>query len=278
MIKSQTTKGRKISDSQNKMKGLVFIRGFVFWSLTLVSIVSCNSKNEKEAVINTYNGGEIKIDSQIWMNQNLNVNTFRNGEPIPHAKSKDEWIKAVEKKQPAWCYYENDPKNGAKYGKLYNWYAVNDPRGLAPAGWHVPSDAEWTKLENFLGTDAGKKMKITSGWNDYETDNTCPNCRDWNDEYRKKVPCHECKDNRVIGAKETISGNGTNSSGFSGLPGGGRGNDGNFSDIGDDGYWWSSTETSTSNADDRYLYLYNVTLLSYYNYKEEGLSVRCLRD
>jgi hypothetical protein len=278
MIKSQTTKGRKISDSQNKMKGLVFIRGFVFWSLTLVSIVSCNSKNEKEAVINTYNGGEIKIDSQIWMNQNLNVNTFRNGEPIPHAKSKDEWIKAVEKKQPAWCYYENDPKNGAKYGKLYNWYAVNDPRGLAPAGWHVPSDAEWTKLENFLGTDAGKKMKSTSGWNDYETDNTCPNCRDWNDEYRKKVPCHECKDNRVIGAKETISGNGTNSSGFSGLPGGYRDYYVNFINIGDYGYWWSSTEDGTNFAYGRVLSLNYDNLYRFNSLKGGGLSVRCLRD
>ena len=86
----------------------------------------------------------ITIGTQVWMTKNLDVATFRNGDPIPQAKTDEEWEKAGENQQPAWCYYDNDPANGAKYGKLYNWYAVNDSRGLAPVGYHIPSDAEWT--------------------------------------------------------------------------------------------------------------------------------------
>jgi len=223
----------------------------------------------------------VKIGTQTWTTENLNVSTFRNGDPIMEAKTNEEWENAGKNKQPAWCYYENDPKNGAKYGKLYNWYAVNDPRGLAPAGWHVPSDAEWTILETFLGTDAGKKMKSLSGWNSYTSggSKTCPNCASWNEEYRKKVPCHECKDNRVIGSKETISGNGTNSSGFSGLPGGYRYFYGNFDDVGDYGDWWSRTEYSAGYAYYRYLGRNSDRRNRNGNFEEEkGLSVRCLRD
>ena len=76
----------------------------------------------------------VKIGGQEWMAENLNVSKFRNGDIIPHAKSNAEWKAAGEKKQPAWCYYENDPSNGVKYGKLYNWYAVRDPRGVGTTG------------------------------------------------------------------------------------------------------------------------------------------------
>ena len=94
---------------------------------------------------------EVKIGQQVWTTENLNVDKFRNGEIIPEAKSEEEWIEAGDNKKPAWCYYNNDPSNGTKYGKLYNWYAVNDPRGLAPEGWHIPSDKEWDVLTNYLG-------------------------------------------------------------------------------------------------------------------------------
>jgi hypothetical protein len=87
----------------------------------------------------------VRIGDQLWMTRNLDVDRFRNGDLIPHVKSDEEWIKAGENGQPAWCYYDNDPKNGKKYGKLYNWFAVNDPRGLAPKSWHVPTDEEWTE-------------------------------------------------------------------------------------------------------------------------------------
>jgi uncharacterized protein (TIGR02145 family) len=79
----------------------------------------------------------IKIGKQTWMAENLNVDKFRNGDLIPHIQDPEEWEQAGKNQQPAWCYYENDPENGNIYGKLYNWYAVNDPRGLAPEGFHV---------------------------------------------------------------------------------------------------------------------------------------------
>src|ERR1700722_9533725 len=93
----------------------------------------------------------ITIGSQVWTKENLNVSTFRNGDPILEAQSYEEWRKAWDKHQPAWCYYKGDSANGNKYGKLYNWYAVNDSKGLAPQGWHIPSKDEWSILVTFLG-------------------------------------------------------------------------------------------------------------------------------
>jgi len=184
----------------------------------------------------------VTIGTQVWMTKSLDVSTFRNGDPIPEAKTNEEWEKAGENQQPAWCYYNNYPANGAKYGKLYNWYAVNDSRGLAPSGYHIPSDAEWTILTDFLGGDevAGTKMMSKSGWAE--------------------------------------NGNGTNTSGFSGLPGGYRNSSGTFTNFGNVGYWWSSTEGDTSSAWYRYL-VYGTGNVYRYNYnKHFGFSVRCLRD
>lgn len=189
---------------------------------------------------------EVTIGKQVWMTQNLNVDKFRNGDPIPEAKTDEEWIKAGENGEPAWCYYKNNPDNGDRYGKLYNWYAVNDPRGLAPEGWKIPSDEEWSRLTDFLGGEsvAGKKMKSTDFWADNDGE----------------------------------SGNGTNESGFSGLPGGVRDVDGAFTSIGEFGYWWSSTEGSTVDAWYRYLSYNDGIVYRYDAYKNYGLSVRCLRD
>ncbi|MBM3922659.1 MAG: hypothetical protein FJ340_05565, partial [Sphingomonadales bacterium] len=127
-------------------------------------------------------------------------------------------------------------------GKLYNWYAVSDSRGLAPVGYHVPSDAEWTLLTDYLGGEekAGAKMKSKQGWAE--------------------------------------NGNGTNSSGFSGLPGGYRNFIGTFKFIGKDGYWWSSSEGSTSVAWFRDLYCYSGIVFRFNFVKKSGFSVRCLRD
>ena len=185
---------------------------------------------------------QIKIGSQTWATKNLDVSSFRNGDAIPEAKTALEWTAAGKAGKPAWCYYDNDPANGSTYGKLYNWYAVNDPRGLAPVGWHVPSDEEWTTLTDNLGgkNGAGSQMKSASGWKE--------------------------------------NGNGSNSSGFAGLPGGYRGNDGTFYNVGDFGSWWSSMENSATFAWSRYLYS-NYGLISRLNLnKQNGFSVRCLRD
>ena len=102
------------------------------------------------------------------MSQNLDVSNFQNGDSIPEAKNESEWKKAGELRQPVWCYYNNDSSNEKKYGKLYNWYSINDKRGLAPEGWHIPGEAEWTKLTNELGGEetAGLKIKYNkAGFN-----------------------------------------------------------------------------------------------------------------
>ncbi|MCF8407650.1 MAG: hypothetical protein K9G36_01645 [Crocinitomicaceae bacterium] len=219
----------------------------------------------------------IIIGTQTWMAENLNESTFRNGDEIPEVKTNEEWIKAGEDGRPAWCYYDNDPKNGSKYGKLYNWYAVIDPRGLAPEGWHISNDAEWTIIENCLGVDAGMRMKNTIGWQNSEEKLPCNNCKSWNSEYQIKTVCNICKDTRINGTK-THSGNGSNTSGFSGLPGGFRNSNGSFSDIGNFGIWWSSTEFDITSANYRNLY-YNLGLLGKGNFfKEFSFSVRCVKD
>ena len=184
----------------------------------------------------------IQIGTQIWMSKNLGVAFYRNGDPIPQVTDATAWAGLT---TGAWCYYNNDPTQGTTYGKLYNWYAVNDPRGLAPQGWHIPSDAEWTTLETTLEGDAvaGGKMKEagTPHW-------TSPNT------------------------------GGTDNSGFTGLPGGYRFINGSFDFIGNYGFWWSSTENGIAGAWYRYLSdIYGVARRNYYN-KEFGFSVRCVRD
>ena len=185
---------------------------------------------------------DVKIGKQIWMSKNLDVSTYRNGKQIPQAKDAAQWKNAAENKISAWCYYEFNESNGKKYGKLYNWYAVSDSRGLAPNGYHIPSDAEWTILTDFLGGSdiAGKKMKSKDGWSD--------------------------------------NGNGDNSSGFNGLPGGFCNYNGFFNDIAENGAFWSSSEYNTYNAWDRDLGYYNTGVLGKYYGKSSGFSVRCLRD
>ena len=108
-----------------------------------------------------FSQSEVKIGNQTWMSKNLDVSTFRNGEAIPEAKNEKQWLKASENQTAAFCYYEYRSNNGKVYGKLYNWYAVNDSRGLAPKGYHIPSDEEWIIVTDFLGGSdiAGKKMK-----------------------------------------------------------------------------------------------------------------------
>ena len=221
---------------------------------------------------------EVKIGTQVWMAENLNVFYFKNGDAIPVVKTAEEWKKADENQQPACCYYENNAENGKTYGLLYNWYAVNDKRGLAPAGYHIPTEAEWTKLTTYLGGEevAGTKMKSTSGWNSYEGEAECNVCKSWTPEQKAGQPCTTCNDTRKIMAQ--ISGNGTNSSGFNGLPGGFRFNDGTFSNVGWYGYWWSSIESSTSSAWSRTLGYDVGDVASGNSNKGGGFYVRCLRD
>jgi uncharacterized protein (TIGR02145 family) len=193
----------------------------------------------------------VRIGNQEWMTRNFDVDRFRNGDLIPHVESDEEWKKAGENGQPAWCYYYNDPEYGKKYGKLYNWYAVNDPRGLAPKGYHVPTDEEWTILVEFLGGKgiAGHKMKSVAGWGG------------WKDK---------------VG--QIQDGNGNNSSGLNGLPGGFRFQFGTFGGIRNYAMFWSATEKDSSNARDRGLNDGNSSANGSFSTKSSGASVRCLRD
>jgi uncharacterized protein (TIGR02145 family) len=113
---------------------------------------------------------EVTIGNQIWMSKNLNVDKFRNGDPIPYAKYESDWIEAFENKKPVYGYLDNNPNNEYKYGKIYNWYAIIDKRGLAPEGWKIPTVQDWETLINFLGGQefAGEKMKSNSeNWNNF---------------------------------------------------------------------------------------------------------------
>lgn len=182
----------------------------------------------------------VKINEQIWMTENLNVDRFRNGDPIPEAKTSEEWTKAGEEGKPAWCYYDNNPENGKKYGKLYNWYAVNDKRGLAPKGWHIPTKAEFETLNTTVDNNYNTLKAINQG-----------------------------SESRA----------GTNSSGFSVLPAGYRQcSSSTFGNLGEVTGLWSSTEDDSASA--QYLGMSDdlSTIGFYGTFKGTGLSVRCVKD
>lgn len=206
---------------------------------------------------------DVVIGTQKWMPKNLDVSTYRDGTPIRHAASAEDWVDAGNKKEGAWCYYNNDPANGSIYGKLYNWYAVNDQRGLAPSGYHVPSHAEWTELENYLSSNS-------QYW-----------CNNNNSDIAKSLAAKE----RWATYSETCTPgnnlNTNNSSGFSALPGGYRDSNGSYEYLSYFGFWWSSTENFDTHAlgrslsyDDTYVYSYG----SYSGTKVLGFSVRCVKD
>jgi len=193
----------------------------------------------------------VRIGNQEWMNINLDVDRFRNGDLIPHIESDKEWEEAGNNGQPAWCYYDNDPENGKIYGKLYNWFAVNDSRGLAPEGYHVPTDEEWTSLVEFLGiSNGGWKLKSV-------------------DDYWGLYKGFEGEDQ---------PGNGDNSYGFTALPGGVRWYDGGNICIGYSAEFWSATEVDTCEAWQLSLFREYSDLDWRSSFKQEGLSVRCIKD
>ncbi|MFA6571258.1 MAG: fibrobacter succinogenes major paralogous domain-containing protein [Bacteroidota bacterium] len=216
----------------------------IFLLLVFTFLVSCNKDDTTNPTPN--NSNEVTIGTQVWMKKNLDVDYYRNGDLIPQITDQTEWASLT---TGAWCYYNNDSANGKIYGKLYNWYAVNDPRGLAPIGWHIPSDEEWHELENCLGGEdiAGSKLKEagTAHWN-------IPN----------------------IGA--------TNASSFTALPGGWRSFDGYrysfFLDLGFSGYWWSSTERPLTISLNRYLDYHHTNLYEIDGRRYNGFSVRCIKD
>ncbi len=210
-----------------------------------------NPGSVTDASGNTY--PTVTIGTQVWMAENLRTSKYRDGSNIPVVTDNTQWANNynTNAKSPMMCWYNNDQATYTdnKFGALYNWYAINPAtngnKNVCPTGWHVPTDAEWTTLTTFLGGEsvAGSKMKSTGTqyW-------TSPNS------------------------------DATNSSGWSGLPGGYRTSAGTFSDIGGNGGWWSSTEFNTFTAWFRYLNYNNGGVYRLNNIKTFGFSVRCLKD
>jgi uncharacterized protein (TIGR02145 family) len=214
------------------------------------------------------------IGKQEWQIENLNVTTFRNGDKILEAKTEQEWILACENEIPAWCYYDNDPTNGAVYGKLYNWYAVVDKRGLAPIGWHVPSIKEYETLFRYLDPKTnfspgdvidslsgvyqifssdlvGEKLKSKSGWENSVL-------------YPNKLCGVEC--------------NGNNLSGFNAKPSTHRNNYAYFMKINSCYFWTSITGGPWDGG--YFIDIENGTNKASLNVTgpNNGLAVRCIKD
>jgi len=193
---------------------------------------------------NVYN--TVQIGSQCWMQENLKVEHFRNGDNIPTGLGSSAWSTTT---SAAFAVYDSVPANKGIYGLLYNWFTVSDTRGMCPTDWHVPKDGEWTQLTDFLGGTviAGRKMKTTgtldAGTGLWQSPNS-----------------------------------GVNSSGFSGLPGGYRKVFGNYNWLGKKGYWWSASQFSPTLAWRREIDHDNTFVNRNYSDKERGYSVRCVQD
>jgi len=194
----------------------------------------------------------IQIGEQLWMAENLKVTHYNDNSEIPTGYSGSEWAQL---ETGAYAVYDDDPANSKTYGRLYNWYTVDDDRGVCPEGWHVPSDDEWTVLSDYLGgtSVAGGKMKSTGTigdgdglWNYYS---------------------------------DEITEEATNESGFTALPAGYRStNYGYYGGMGSFGYFWSSSEYGSNYAWSRGLSYGSSTVFRSNYYKHYGFSVRCLGD
>lgn len=186
---------------------------------------------------NAYN--TVVIGAQTWMQGNLKVTRFNDTKPILPVTDASSWSTLT---TPAYCWYNNDLMYKNIYGALYNWYTV-DNANLCPTGWHVPTDAEWTTLYNFLATDIGGKMKELG-----------------------------------IAHWKTPNEGATNSSGFTALPGGFRDDNGVFNGLFEKGYWWSATESSSTYAWYRSLNYLSVNASRGTYSRKFGYSVRCLKN
>jgi uncharacterized protein (TIGR02145 family) len=186
---------------------------------------------------------EVKIGDQIWMNSNLSVTKFRNGDPIKEVKNEKEWEEAIKNKQPACCTYYFKSHNLDKYGRIYNWYAVSDPRLLAPKGWIIPTESDWKTMLDYLGPHNAHKLKSKTEW-----------------------PVNE---------EMMFSYDGDNSSGFNAYPAG-KMSLNHFSSI--YASFWTSTEIDNSNAAAvNILYNTNDKINTSVSSKDFGYSVRCIK-
>ncbi len=194
----------------------------------------------------------VTIGTQVWMLENLKTTTYLNGDSIPDVKGNTQWFALSSGAQ---CSYANDTANATKYGRLYNYYAVADSRKIAPIGWHVATDAEWTTLKTYMAGNLGNSGSFAK---------SIAAQTDW-----------------VSSAIALSVGNDltkNNSSGFNALPGGFRWDNGSYGNIGSITYWWSATESGSGSAFLRLLYSDSVDEHRASDMKSLGLSVRCVRD
>jgi uncharacterized protein (TIGR02145 family) len=204
---------------------------------------------------NTYS--TVQIGNQCWTQSNLKVSKYRNGDNIPTGLSNSAWRNTT---SGAYAIYNNDPVNDVVYGKLYNHYAVTDGRGLCPTGWHVPSDGEWNLLVKYLDPNA---------------DTVCVNC------IQSSIAGGALKSTAMQptpGGWNAPNMGATNSSGFTAQPGGLRSGIGDFTNMTNNGYWWSSSVLSGPNAWDRILDYDESIIFRLYGSQTNGCSVRCLKD
>jgi uncharacterized protein (TIGR02145 family) len=256
----------------------------------------------------------VTIGTQEWTTHNLDTTQFRNSDLIPEAASYEEWEAAAENQSPAWCYYQNDPHNGASFGKLYNLYAVNDPRGMAPEGWHIPYLEDWETMINFLGDNANEQLK---GGDDWQPDQEMASFlqrkkAEWEEEEEEEEEKEQTNSDvaDVIAAlfgkskdrkyeqeeafeedddfemedSSTDDADLFNETGFTALPGGGRGQFGNaFFALNDSAYFWTSTPVEEEELSDHayFILIYegdDTPQFGNMTNKKAGFSVRCVHE
>jgi uncharacterized protein (TIGR02145 family) len=200
----------------------------------------------------------ITIGTQVWMAENLKTTTYRDGTAIPYVTDDSAWNILT---TGAYSWYNNDEAYKNIYGGLYNWFAVVDYHNLCPAGWHVPTDADWTTLETYM---------IANGYN-YDGSTT-------GNKIAKSLASTSNWVSSTIKGSPGKDPSSNNSSGFNGIPAGGRGYNGTFIVEGYYGIWWSTGNYSTSEGWGRILYTEDVDFFSAHFNKNNGFTVRCLKD
>ena len=230
-----------------KPKGYILFYPLILAGLFIIITNSCKKSDvkPKEETVSDVDGNvyhTVTIGTQVWMVENLKTIRYRDSTEIPIVTSDSAWNKLT---SGAYCDYENKPSNSVTYGRLYNWFAINNPRNISPEGWHVPTDEDWDILTEYLGGDsiAGGKLKET-GLTHWNSPNT--------------------------GA--------TNESDFTARPGGYRGGSGSFVGLGVYGNFWSSTDESSALAWGRYLYFEDSNFVRGHGSKTYGFSIRCVKD
>jgi uncharacterized protein (TIGR02145 family) len=233
------------------MKSLALTIALFFLSgLILATMVSAGTVTDIDG--NVYQ--TVAIGTQVWMAQNLKVTHYRNGDSIPRVSLAATWTGLT---TGAYCEYSNDVNNATTYGRLYNGYAVTDPRSVAPVGWHVPTDAEWKQMEIYLGMS---QVQADS------------------DGYRGNSEGGKLKESGTTHWTGPNTG-ATNANGFLALPGGfrsfDRGTDYFLHNVAN---FWSTTKNGTDSAWCRYLSYNHADIARSYLSEKDGFSVRCVKD